>query len=197
MGIEDELQRYLLDDDEPQDAPKTRRQVVAELIAEVQSTAVELSTALKSRGVPTEPIMVMSDHPTSSIAYFFKGDRAKPWVEKGRGWAILPYTLLVDTNGALWNWGQIIPGPSFEGGREGWVRYDDFENWQHQFTRDIPASHAFVLLNGDSLSFVQDGDSAELIFSIGTRVGNGYEFDERPLREHMIRGAARLIESTR
>ncbi|OUM40858.1 hypothetical protein [Arthrobacter sedimenti] len=198
MGIEDELRQYLSDEDETDNPAKPKRQVVVELIAEVQSTAVEIANARGSRGVPTEPIMVMSDKPSSAITHFFKGDLAKPWIEADRGWAVLPYMLLVDNFGGLWGWGRIIVGAEHEGGRNGWVPLGKLESWQHQFSRDIPASHAFVLLgNSDSLQVEQDGDSSQLILNLGTRVGNHYEYDRRPRREHMIRGAAELISASR
>lgn len=143
--------------------------------------------------------MVMSDKPTSVIAHFFKGDSAKPWIEAGRGWAILPFKLLVDTNGALWGWEQIITGSDYDGGRRGWKPID-FEYWQHQFSPDIPSRYAFVLLSpSESLSIDYAGDSPELILNLnlGTGSGSGIDYDSRPLNDHMIRGAAQLIASSR
>ena len=197
MGVEDELQRYL-GHDEQNLGSKPRRQEVAELIAAVQTTALELATALRMRGIPTQPIMVMSDKPTSAIAHFFKGDSAKPWIEAGRGWELFPRMLLIDTKGALWGWEQIITGLDSEGGRRGWAPIDS-KFWQHQLSRDLRPP-AFVLLSpGESLTVNYDGDSPQLMLGLDLRTGsfNQPDYDLRPLHEHMVRRAAELIASSR
>ena len=197
MGVEDELQFYL-GYEEQGSSGKPRRQVAAELIALVQTTSRELAAALGTRGIPTEPIMVMSDKPSSAIAYFFKGDAAKLWIEAGRGWELFPHTLLIDTKGALWGWTQIITaGPDFDGGRQGWAPID-FEFWQRQLSKDTTAG--FVLLSSSgSLRVNYDDDSPQLMFSLDLRTGsfNRPDYDIRPLNEHMVRRAAELISASR